>query len=389
MEKIVALIPLRGGSKSIPQKNIRMIASKPLCAWVLEAAHNVLKIDEVYVSTDSYEIAAVVEKLGLGTKIIMRPEHLATDSSTTESVMLHFTEQVDYDILVTIQATSPLLRDVDLSNALELFSSEKYDSLLSAVRVKRFYWQDNGVAINYDPTNRPRRQDFSGTLMENGAFYISKRDIVLENECRLGGRIGIYEMPEQTAVEIDEPDDWDVVEKLLQSRTIALFNPIIERLKMLIVDVDGTLTDGGMYYSPEGDFLKKFNTRDAMGLALLKKIGIQIAIITSENTPIVTARAKKLGILECHTGIENKIKTVKGICQKYNLQLSEIAYMGDDLNDYECMKIVGFAACPSNAVPEIQGVAHYIAKYAGGEGAVRDVSDYIRNVIMYGLQTVQ
>jgi len=213
-----ALVPLRGGSKSIPKKNIKHIAGKSLCAWVLEAAANCSSIKTVYVSTDSKEIADVIQGLGLEVQVIMRPAEFATDAASTESVMLHFMSEVDFDVLVTIQATSPLLEARDLDQALIQFHEHKLDSMLSAVRTKRFFWHDDGTAINYDPLHRPRRQEFRGTLMENGAFYITRREILERHQCRLGGKIGIYEMDESTALEIDEPDDWDRVEQLLLRR---------------------------------------------------------------------------------------------------------------------------------------------------------------------------
>lgn len=214
MSKIVALIPLRGGSKSIPKKNIKAIGGKPLCSWVLESAVNCKAINQVYVSTDSAEITQVVERLGLGVKIIERPSDLATDEASSESVMLHFASKVDFDVLVTIQATSPLLSAKHLEDAIAKFS-DKYDSMLSVVRIKRFFWTDDGTPINYDPLIRPRRQDFSGTLMENGAFYMTKRTVLEKYKCRLGGKMGVFEMSEDTAIEIDEPSDWIAVEKLL------------------------------------------------------------------------------------------------------------------------------------------------------------------------------
>ena len=213
-----ALLPLRGGSKGIPKKNIKHLAGKPLSAWALEAAANCPAINTVYVSTDSKEIADVVQGLGLGVHVIMRPAEFATDESSSESVMLHFLSQVDFDRLVTIQATSPLLEAQDLEQALIQFHEQQLDSMLSAVRTKRFFWHDDGTAINYDPLHRPRRQEFRGTLMENGAFYITRREILERHQCRLGGKIGIYEMDESTAVEIDEPDDWERVEQLLLRR---------------------------------------------------------------------------------------------------------------------------------------------------------------------------
>ncbi len=213
-----ALIPLRGGSKSIPKKNIKLLAGKPLAAWTLEAAAGASQIDAVYVSTDSEEIAEVVQGLGLGAKEIFRPAEFATDEASTESVMLHFMREVQFDVLVTIQATSPLLTARDLDRALAQFHEQPLDSMLSAVRTKRFFWNDDASPINYDPLHRPRRQDFPGTLMENGAFYITRRDILERHQCRLGGKIGIYEMDESTAVEIDEPEDWVLVERLLLQR---------------------------------------------------------------------------------------------------------------------------------------------------------------------------
>lgn len=214
----IALIPLRGGSKSIPQKNIMSLAGKPLCAWTLEAATGCASLDAVYVSTDSELIADVVLSLGLDIKIIRRPEEYATDEASTELVMLHAMSLVDFDVMVTIQATSPLLTSRDLDLAIQQFQHQELDSMLSAVRTRRFFWTDDGTPINYAPSNRPRRQDFLGTYMENGAFYVTKRDILQRQCCRLGGSIGIYAMPEYTAIEIDEPDDWLNVERLLLSR---------------------------------------------------------------------------------------------------------------------------------------------------------------------------
>jgi len=216
--RTIALIPLRGGSKSIPKKNIKYIAGKPLLAWVLEAAKNSLNIDQVFVSTESEEIAQVIHGLDLGVGIIPRPIDLATDYASTESVMLHFMEKVDFDVLVTIQATSPLLTSQDLDRAILEFQNSQLDSMLSAVRTKRFFWDENFKPINYDPACRPRRQDFLGTFMENGAFYITKKNVLKASKCRLGGTIGIYEMDDFAALEIDESEDWERIEKILLRR---------------------------------------------------------------------------------------------------------------------------------------------------------------------------
>jgi CMP-N-acetylneuraminic acid synthetase len=214
--RVVALIPLRGGSKSIPMKNIQPIGGKPLAYWVCKAAVDAECIDAVYVSTDSEEIQKVVESFNLGITIINRPEELSGDLATTDSAMLHFAEQVpDFDILFTIQATSPLTTGKELDEAFTHFTENEYDSLVTGVLTKRFFWTHEGAPLNYDYRTRPMRQQFGGTIMENGAFYITKKEILLKEKNRLGGTIGVYQMPEHFAVELDEPADWPIVEQLL------------------------------------------------------------------------------------------------------------------------------------------------------------------------------
>ena len=151
-------------------------------------------------------------------QIIDRPKEYATDEATTESVMFHFMQHIKFDILVTIQATSPMLTSDHLDNALSYYNTNKYDSLLSVVRTKKFFWSEDAKPLNYDPLNRPRRQDFKGLFVENGAFYITSNKILEKSKCRLGGKIGLFEMPEEALSEIDTPLDWNIVENLLINR---------------------------------------------------------------------------------------------------------------------------------------------------------------------------
>jgi len=156
--EIAALIPLRGGSKSIPYKNIKYIAGKPLCLWVLEAACTSRMIDRVYVSTDSDKISDVIIKSELEVEILERDPSLATDTASTESVMLDFMDRVSFDILVTIQATSPLTKPGDFDDAVNQFLKNSLDSLVTGTRIKRFFWTDDNEPVNYNPLKRPRRQ---------------------------------------------------------------------------------------------------------------------------------------------------------------------------------------------------------------------------------------
>lgn len=151
----------------------------------------------------------------------------------------------------------------------------------------------------------------------------------------------------------------------------------LRSIQLLVLDIDGTLTDGGMYYSAEGDVLKRFYVQDGMGITLLQRAGIEVAFLTSENSPIVTARAKKLGIKHVILGCRAKQQALMELAQKLNFTLEQIAYMGDDVNDEAPMSLVGVSSCPSDAVPLIQELVHYKCKKKGGNGAVREFIEQI------------
>src|SRR5919108_92205 len=151
----------------------------------------------------------------------------------------------------------------------------------------------------------------------------------------------------------------------------------LQRIRLLATDVDGVLTDGGMYYSETGDELKKFNTRDGMGLKLLQRAGLITALITQEETKLVSRRGEKLAIPEVHQGTYDKLAVLEAIVAKHGLTLAEAAYLGDDVNDLAALKAAGFSACPADALSPVRKVVRYICRKKGGEGAVREVADLI------------
>lgn len=214
----VVFIPVRGGSKSIPLKNIRPFCGQPLVYWTVKAASDCAAVGGVYVATDSKRIRDAVEALQIPkVEVISRGDETATDTASTESAMLEFARTHDFGHIILVQATSPLLTVGDLAGGIAKYEAGGYDSLLSVVRQKRFVWREmDGVAtpVNYDPQHRPRRQEMDGYLVENGAFYITRRNLLLETGCRISGSIGVYEMPEATYFEIDEPSDWSIMEQL-------------------------------------------------------------------------------------------------------------------------------------------------------------------------------
>ena len=379
----IAFIPARCGSESIPFKNIKIICGKPLIYWSLLAITKSKNIDKIYVATDCDEIKDTVLDFKFdNVQIFDRSDTNASNTASTESVMLEFLENErfsDDDLFLLIQVTNPFTSSNDFDDAIDTIkSSNKFDSILSCVETKRFFWTKNGKPMNYNYNSRPRRQDFEGILMENGAFYINTVANIKKYKNRLSGNVHPYLMPEYSAIEADEEDDWLMLEKLMYKYVVDKLP--IKPVKLFVTDVDGVLTDAGMYYDNKGNELKKFNTHDGMSFKLLRENSIKSAIITSEETNIVKNRSKKLNVNYLYQSVSGKKKldVIKEICMKENIHLSEVAYIGDDINDLDALSIVGLAACPINATQSIKNIKNIIhLKKSGGNGAVREFVEII------------
>ena len=214
---IFALIPARGGSKGIPKKNLRNLNDAPLIAYNIDAARRSI-VDEVYVSTDCKEIAHTAVEYGA--KVVMRPSNLAQDTSSSEDVLIHFANLLEFDILVFLQCTSPLTNPDDINSAIKLM--ESYDSIVSVCKdhggwlCGGFRWTEylsQAIPVDYDLLSpRPRRQDMKTYYRENGAIYVTTKEGLLKSKNRLNGRVGLYEMPRQRSFEIDELEDLEEIQ---------------------------------------------------------------------------------------------------------------------------------------------------------------------------------
>ena len=247
---------------------------------------------------------------------------------------------------------------------------------MSVVPQKRFHWRNDAQGYahptNYDVFHRPRRQEFDGYLVENGAFYITSKADLIKSQNRVSGNIKAVEMSEDTFFEIDEPSDWVIIEALMKKNGIKAVEGIPE-IKLFLTDCDGCLTDGGMYYSEHGDELKKFNTRDGMGFGLLRQKGILTGIITSEKVELNRRRADKLKLDILESGCKDKVAAATKICAERGIALENVCYVGDDINDVELIKLVGYGCAPSDAMPQAKQAADYVTKAKGGEGVIREV----------------
>ena len=215
-KKIVAFIPARGGSKGIPKKNLVGLNGKPLLYYSIEAAKNSEKIDEVWVSSDCEEIISFSNSSGA--KTLKRPDYLCHDNATSESAIEHFCENVQFDTMVFIQATSPLINSNILDGALFEHFGDDRDSTVSGFLDHGFWWNDSGPM--FDPMNRPTRQMQGNMYKESGMFYITSKESFLASKCRYSGVSKIYEVDRISSLEVDSYEDLKLIEHIIRSRDV-------------------------------------------------------------------------------------------------------------------------------------------------------------------------
>ncbi len=375
----VGFIPLRKGSKGIPGKNKRKMVGKPLFTWVLGAALQ-SDLDTVYVYTDDLDIISFIEKEYHYTnkiKALQRSEASATDTASTESAMLEFAQTLDYnfDAICLLQATSPFTTATDINSSLALLS-KGYDSTVTVVNTHRFIWDASGKPLNYDYKNRPRRQDFDGLLVENGAVYTCLASVLKTKQNRLGDAVGVVTMPEHSLYEIDTENDWTVVEQLLIQRQQQ--QKKAEKITHLVLDVDGVFTDGTITYTKDGEHTKQFDMRDGMGLEILRQFGVTVMIMTSERSELVAKRMQKLQIEHVFLGVKDKHTLLTQLAKIHHFSLNNVAYVGDDVNDLANICSVGWSLAPSNAMQEVINQADIILPKPSGAGAIRSACQFIK-----------
>lgn len=224
MTSVVAIIPARGGSKGIRRKNLIDICGKPLLAWSILQAKNAAEIDSVWVTSDDDEILATAE--AYGAHPIRRPAEISGDTATSESAWLHALDVIGsqgmaVDLVVAMQATSPLRESADLDGGIRALRDNGYDSLLSVTEVEDFFtWRigADGAAesVNYDYRNRKRRQLIEKRYLENGSYYVFRPEQLRRENNRLGGRIGIFVMNRFKMFQIDNPEDIELCTAIMR-----------------------------------------------------------------------------------------------------------------------------------------------------------------------------
>ena len=383
-----AVIPARGGSKGIIGKNLRIVGGKPLIAHTILAAKAARAVERVIVSTDDPAIAEVSQQYGA--QIVWRPLELASDTASSEAALLHALEHLESkegyvpELLAFLQCTSPLTAPEDIDGTIELLLQEAADSALSGARFHYFLWRKTSTGtgaevdgINHDKRVRPRRQDREAEFLETGAVYAMRAAGFRKSKHRFFGKTVMYETPADRVCEIDETVDLHVAEVLLrermrQQRAARLPQPVAA----LVMDFDGVLTDDLVSVDQDGRESVRCSRGDGLGLEALRKAGLPMLVLSKERNPVVTARCKKLA-LRCEQGIDAKLPALAAYCAELGVTLAHTVYVGNDINDLDCLAAAGCGIAVADAHPRAKQAASIVLDARGGQGAVREVCELI------------
>jgi len=371
----VAIIPARGGSKGITDKNLQPVGGVPLITRAIRSALASPAIDKVYVSTDSERIAEAAQSAGAG--VITRPDDISGDTASSESAILHaISELPEATTVVFIQATSPFIDPADLSKACEMVTSGEYDMAFSGVEDHGFRWEENDgefSPIGHKASSRPRRQDLPHRILETGAFYVFRASGIVDSGSRFHGRIGVVEVARRNAMEIDSYDDLDLARRIAHDEIPA---EGIGPIDVVVFDFDGVHTDDRVFVDESGVESVRVKRGDGMGIGLLKKVGVPILILSTETNPVVSRRAEKLGV-EVLQGQNDKAAALKSWLDEKGYSAQDTVFVGNDINDKGCLELVGWPVVVADAHASVGHLARIVLRSRGGEGAVRELCDLV------------
>ncbi len=384
--KTCAIIPARGASKGIPRKNVRLLAGKPLLAHTIDSALRAHGVDRVVVSTEDPQIAAVAQQYGA--EVVRRPEEMSQDTSASELALIHVLDELqekeDYepDLVVFLQCTSPLTLPEDIDGTINQLLEEKADSALAVTPFHYYLWrrEESGdtVGINHDPRVRPLRQEREPQYLETGGVYVMRAEGFRKAGHRFLGKTVAYVMPPERCLEIDEPVDFLIAEVMMRHQQQEERQQMLpQRVSALVLDFDGVFTDNRVIVLQDGTEAVVCHRGDGLGLSQLRDNGMPVLVLSSEENPLVRARCEKLKI-ECLTGVQHKEEVLLQWLEKRGIDTADVVYVGNDVNDLDCLRVVGCGVAVSDAPTEVRNAANLILSTPGGRGAVREVVSLVQ-----------
>ncbi|WP_331448495.1 N-acylneuraminate cytidylyltransferase [Streptomyces prasinus] len=396
VRRVLAVIPARGGSKGVPAKNLAPVGGAPLVTRAVRECRAARHVTDVVVSTDDRAIAAAARQAGA--EVVMRPAALAGDLATSEAAVLHALDAHEalhgapVDVVLLVQCTSPFLTREDIDGVAGAVVGQGADTAVTVAPFHGFVWRDatgeepaderdgsgGGFGVNHDKSFRPRRQDRPQDLLETGAAYAMDAAGFREHRHRFFGRTDLVRTDPARVLEIDDPHD------LARARALApLFDaarpgalPTADDIDAVVLDFDGTQTDDRVLIDSDGREFVSVHRGDGLGIAALRRSGLEMLILSTEQNPVVAARARKLRIPVLH-GIDRKDLALKQWCEEQGIAPERVLYVGNDVNDLPCFALVGWPVAVASAHDVVRGAARAVTTLPGGDGAVREIAGWI------------
>ncbi|MDF3298259.1 acylneuraminate cytidylyltransferase [Streptomyces tropicalis] len=422
VRRVLAVIPARGGSKGVPAKNLAPVAGVPLVARAVRECRAARLVTDVVVSTDDQDIADAARRAGA--EVVLRPAALAGDTATSEAAVLHALDAHEalhgspVDAVLLVQCTSPFLVREDVDGVAAAVVENGADTAVTVAPFHGFVWRDaaddpavvtaaraeraggtavadpdprGGYGVNHDKSFRPRRQDRPQDLLETGAAYAMDAAGFRAHGHRFFGRTDLVRTDPARVLEIDDPHD------LARARALApLLDadrsgppgparaaeallgalPTHDDIDAVVLDFDGTQTDDRVLIDSDGREFVSVHRGDGLGIAALRRSGLRMLILSTEQNPVVAARARKLRLPVLH-GIDRKDLALKQWCEEQGIAPERVLYVGNDVNDLPCFALVGWPVAVASAHDVVRGAARAVTALPGGDGAIREIASWI------------
>ncbi|MEU3829878.1 NTP transferase domain-containing protein [Streptomyces sp. SID486] len=388
VRRVLAVIPARGGSKGVPAKNLAPVGGVPLVARAVRECRATRLVTDVVVSTDDQAIAAAAREAGA--EVVLRPAAIAGDTATSEAAVLHAMDTHEalhgapVDVVLLVQCTSPFVIREDIDGVAAAVAENGADTAVTVAPFHGFVWREadtegeGGVGVNHDKSYRPRRQDRPQDFLETGAAYAMDAAGFREQRHRFFGHTELVRTDPARVLEIDDPHD------LARARALApLFDadrpgslPAADDIDAVVLDFDGTQTDDRVLIDSDGREVVAVHRGDGLGIAALRRSGLKMLILSTEQNPVVAARARKLRIPVLH-GIDRKDLALKQWCEEQGIAPERVLYVGNDVNDLPCFALVGWPVAVASAHDVVRGAARAVTTVPGGDGAIREIASWI------------
>ncbi|WSQ11424.1 N-acylneuraminate cytidylyltransferase [Streptomyces sp. NBC_01231] len=393
VRRVLAVIPARGGSKGVPAKNLAPVGGVPLVARAVRECRATRLVTDVVVSTDDQAIAAAARQAGA--EVVLRPAAIAGDTATSEAAVLHAMDAHEalhgapVDAVLLVQCTSPFILREDIDGVAGAVVENGADTAVTVAPFHGFIWRDaedginsaddtGGYGVNHDKSFRPRRQDRPQDLLETGAAYAMEATGFRKHQHRFFGHTELVRTDPARVLEIDDPHE------LARARALApLFDanrpgslPTADDIDAVVLDFDGTQTDDRVLIDADGKEFVSVHRGDGLGIAALRRSGLGMLILSTEQNPVVVARARKLKIPVLH-GIDRKDLALKQWCEEQGIAPERVLYVGNDVNDLPCFALVGWPVAVASAHDVVRGAARAVTTVPGGDGAIREIASWI------------